>query len=67
MSRYFKLINKKSVQIDVFHGWDVKLKQWFIDVKMSGFIERKHKTVFFLRGKLQQFFKKIFRLILIQL
>ena len=46
MSRYFKLINKKSVQIDVFHGWDVKLKQWFIDVKMSGFIG----------GNIKQFF-----------
>ena len=38
MARYFKSINKKSVQIDVFHGWDIKLKQWFVDVKMSGFI-----------------------------
>ena len=34
MARYFKSINKKSVQIDVFHGWDIKLKQWFVDVKM---------------------------------
>lgn len=37
MPRNFKSINKKSVQLDVFYGWDVDVKQWFIDIKMSGF------------------------------
>ena len=37
MPRNFKTINKKSVQLDVFYGWDVDVKQWFIDIKMTGF------------------------------
>ena len=30
MPRNFRSVNKKSVQLDVFYGWDV-------DVKMTGF------------------------------
>tara|TARA_B100000029_G_C17505117_1_gene934172 strand:- start:1261 stop:1446 length:186 start_codon:yes stop_codon:yes gene_type:complete len=37
MSRYFKSVNKGSVQLDVFYGWDIDVKEWFIDVKMTGF------------------------------
>ena len=37
MPRNFKSVNKKSVQLDVFYGWDVDVKQWFIDIKMTGF------------------------------
>ncbi len=58
MSRYFKLINKKSVQIDVFHGWDVKLKQWFIDVKMSGFIGGNIKQFFSSEESYNNFLKR---------
>ena len=36
MPRNFRSVNKKSVQLDVFYGWDVD-EQWFIDIKMSGF------------------------------
>ena len=35
MSRYFKSVNKGSVQLDVFYGWDIDVKEWFIDVKIS--------------------------------
>ena len=31
MPRNFRTINKKSVQLDVFYGWDVDVKQWFIE------------------------------------
>ncbi|MBC11061.1 MAG: hypothetical protein CMP32_04025 [Rickettsiales bacterium] len=37
MSRYFKSVNKGSVQLDVFYGWDIDVKEWFIDIKMTGF------------------------------
>ncbi len=37
MARYFKSVNKGSVQLDVFYGWDIDVKEWFIDVKMTGF------------------------------
>ena len=37
MSKNFKSINKKSIQLDVFYGWDVHDKKWFIDIKMTGF------------------------------
>ena len=37
MPRNFRSVNKKSVQLDVFYGWDVDVKQWFIDIKMAGF------------------------------
>ena len=37
MPRNFRSVNKKSVQLDVFYGWDVDVKQWFIDIKMTGF------------------------------
>ena len=33
MARYFKSINKKSVQIDVFHGWDIKLSNGLLMLK----------------------------------
>jgi len=37
MARFFKSVNKGSVQLDVFYGWDIDVKEWFIDVKMTGF------------------------------
>jgi len=37
MAKYFQSINKKSIQLDVFYGWDANFKQWFIDIKMKGF------------------------------
>ena len=37
MSRYYKSVNKGSVQLDVFYGWDIDVKEWFIDIKMTGF------------------------------
>ena len=37
MARYFKSVNKGSVQLDVFYGWDIDVKEWFIDIKMKGF------------------------------
>lgn len=58
MARYFKSINKKSVQIDVFHGWDIKLKQWFVDVKMSGFIGGNIKQLFKSEESYNSFLKK---------
>ena len=33
----FKSVNKGSVQLDVFYGWDIDVKEWFIDIKMTGF------------------------------
>ena len=37
MSKFFENINKNSVQLDVLHGWDVNAKEWYIDIKMTGF------------------------------
>ena len=37
MARFFKSVNKGSVQLDVFYGWDIDVKEWFIDIKMTGF------------------------------
>ena len=37
MSKFFENINKNSVQLDVQHGWDVNAKEWYIDIKMTGF------------------------------
>ena len=37
MLRKYQSVNKQSVQLDVFYGWDVDVKQWFIDIKMTGF------------------------------
>ena len=37
MSRFYKSVNKGSVQLDVFYGWDIDVKEWFIDIKMTGF------------------------------
>ena len=37
MARYFKSVNKGSVQLDVLYRWDIDVKEWFIDVKMTGF------------------------------
>jgi hypothetical protein len=37
MSKFFENINKNSVQLDVLHGWDVIAKEWYIDIKMTGF------------------------------
>ena len=37
MSMFFENINKNSVQLDVQHGWDVNAKEWYIDIKMTGF------------------------------
>ena len=31
MSRFFKSVNKGSVQLDVFYGWDIDVKEWFGD------------------------------------
>ena len=58
MARYFKSINKKSFQIDVFHGWDIKLKQWFVDIKMSGFIRGNIKQLFKSEESYNSFLKK---------
>ena len=30
-------VNKGSIEFDVFYGWDIDVKEWFIDVKMKGF------------------------------
>ncbi len=57
MARYFKSINKKSVQIDVFHGWDMNLNQWFIDIKMSGFTGGNIKQIFNNRNSYKNFIK----------
>jgi hypothetical protein len=46
------------VQIDVFHGWDIKLKQWFVDVKMSGFIGGNIKQLFKSQESYNSFLKK---------
>ena len=35
MARFFKSVNKGSVQLDVFYGWDIDVKEWFIDIKGS--------------------------------
>ena len=37
MSKFFENVNKNSVQLDVLHGWDVIAKEWYIDIKMTGF------------------------------
>ena len=37
MSRFYKSVNKGSVQLDVFYGRDIDVKEWFIDIKMTGF------------------------------
>ena len=37
MARSFTNVNKGSIELDVFHGWDIDVKEWFIDVKMRGF------------------------------
>ncbi len=58
MARYFKLINKKSVQIDVFHGRDLKLKQWFVDIKMSGFTGGNVRQLFTNKDSYSNFLKK---------
>ena len=49
MARYFKSINKKSFQIDVFHGWDIK---------MSGFIGGNIKQLFKSEESYNSFLKK---------
>lgn len=37
MAIFFKNANKGSIQLDICYGWDIDVKKWFIDVKMSGF------------------------------
>ncbi len=37
MSKFFKNTKKGNLELDVFHGWDIDLKHWFIDIKMTGF------------------------------
>ncbi len=37
MSKFFKNTEKSNVKLDIFHGWDINVKHWFIDIKMSGF------------------------------
>ena len=36
MSKFFENTNKNSVQLDVIR-WDVNAKEWYIDIKMTGF------------------------------
>ena len=72
MPRNFRSVNKKSVQLDVFYGWDVDVKQWFIDIKMSGFTggnlvqwfnsESNYKKVlknFLINGRMQEYVNNI--------
>ena len=37
MSRKYKTIYKDTIQLNIFYGWDIDVKQWFIDVKLRGF------------------------------
>ena len=37
MSRKYKIIHKDAIQLNIFYGWDIDVKQWFIDIKLKGF------------------------------
>ena len=52
MARFFKSVNKGSVQLDVFYGWDIDVKEWFIDIKMTGFSGGKFNPMVRFRKKL---------------
>tara|TARA_B100000941_G_C28098229_1_gene346999 strand:- start:150 stop:335 length:186 start_codon:yes stop_codon:yes gene_type:complete len=37
MSRKNITIYRDALQLYIFYGWDIDVKQWFIDVKLKGF------------------------------
>ena len=37
MSRKYRKIYKDAIQLNIFYGWDIDVRQFFIDVKLKGF------------------------------